>query len=141
MTEPRIFTLDEAERTLPLVRRIVADIQVEFRAWRDALGEYELAAADARGDAPEPADLEALREAVTRSAARVEELVEELTGLGCELKDFEHGLVDFYSLLDDRLVFLCWRAGEDRITHWHELASGFAGRQPVSESLFPRTVP
>ena len=43
--------------------------------------------------------------------------------------------------LDDRLVFLCWRLGEDRITHWHEVNAGFAGRQPIDTTLFPEIVP
>ncbi len=141
MPEPRIFTLDEAERTLPLVSRIVADIQTEYRAWRDALGAYELAVAGVRGDTPESPEVGRQRSTVNDCATRVESRVEELQAVGCELKDFDLGLVDFYALLDDRLVFLCWRLGEDHITHWHELGSGFAGRQPIDAALFPRTVP
>jgi hypothetical protein len=40
--------------------------------------------------------------------------------------------VDFYGLQEGRLVFLCWRLGEDRVTHWHELDAGFAGRQEIT---------
>jgi len=43
--------------------------------------------------------------------------------------------VDFYSLREDRPIFLCWRLGEDRITHWHEIDSGFAGRQPIDGAI------
>ena len=41
----------------------------------------------------------------------------------------------YYSLREDRLVFLCWRYGEERITHWHEIDGGFAGRQPVDDLM------
>jgi hypothetical protein len=68
-------------------------------------------------------------------------LLEELKAVGCELKDFELGLVDFYALLDDRLVFLCWRLGEPRVEYWHEVDAGIAGRQPVDETLFPGIYP
>ena len=50
-------------------------------------------------------------------------------------KGFEAGLVDFYSLREDRPIFLCWRLGEARITHWHEIESGFAGRQPIDRAI------
>ena len=59
--------------------------------------------------------------------------------VGCVFKGFEEGLVDFYSLREDRLVFLCWRYGEERITHWHEIEAGFAGRQPVDDAMLSRT--
>lgn len=137
----RIFSLAEAHQTLPLVRRIVADIQAEYGDWRQAMADYELVAAGAVAAEEEPPAALAAREEVERLAARVQALVEELQGLGVELKDLEAGLVDFYALLDDRLVFLCWRPGEERITHWHEVGAGFAGRQPVDAALFPEIVP
>jgi hypothetical protein len=138
---PRIFSLAEADQTLPLVRRITADVRGEYRAWKQAMADYELAAAGAHADDGEPEAATASRGLVEVHATRVQALVEELAELGCELKDFEEGLVDFYALLDDRLVFLCWRLGEDRITHWHEVNAGVAGRQPIDTTLFPEIVP
>ncbi|HUX86133.1 MAG TPA: DUF2203 family protein [Chloroflexota bacterium] len=41
------------------------------------------------------------------------------------------GLVDFPAERDGRVVYLCWRRGEDQIHYWHELDAGFAGRQPL----------
>ena len=66
------------------------------------------------------------------SIDRLEQLVDELSGVGVELKDYETGLVDFVGRHDGRDVYLCWKLGEERITHWHELNAGFAGRKPVS---------
>lgn len=105
------------------------------------MADYELAIAGIQAEEGEPDVARARREEVERRASRVQALVEELGELGGELKDFEQGLVDFYALLDDRLVFLCWRLGEDRITHWHEVDAGFAGRQPVDATLFSEIVP
>lgn len=50
---------------------------------------------------------------------------------GCELKDLDAGLVDFPHHRDGQIVFLCWKRGEARIEYWHDLESGFAGRQPL----------
>ena len=46
------------------------------------------------------------------------------------LKDIEEGLVDFPSEREGRTVYLCWKLGEDVIGYWHELDTGFPGRQP-----------
>ena len=62
---------------------------------------------------------------------RIHTTLREVTSLGCEVKDLESGLIDFPSTHEGRNVYLCWRLGEDRVTHWHEVDAGFAGRQPV----------
>ena len=50
---------------------------------------------------------------------------------GCVIKDLGQGLVDFYALNGDRLIFLCWKLGEPEVSHWHALDGGFATRRPV----------
>jgi len=132
---PKLFTLAEAERTLPLVRRIVADLMTEYPRWRTAVSRFELLTGGARADWGETGELVAAREAVTVAAARINEYLKELEAIGCVFKGFDAGLVDFYSLRDDRPIFLCWRMGEARIQHWHELDSGFGGRQPIDGAM------
>jgi hypothetical protein len=138
---PRIFTVDEANRTLPLVRRIVHDLMAEHQAWRESLARFELVSAGvgpARGSVVEA---DALQRQVVAHAGAIERYLAELETIGCLFKGFEAGLVDFYSLRADRLVFLCWREGEDGITFWHELEAGFAGRQPIDSLLLSGTTP
>jgi hypothetical protein len=55
----------------------------------------------------------------------------ELEQLGVELKDPITGLVDFRARRGEAEVYLCWRLGEDRVGHWHDLEAGFAGRQAL----------
>jgi hypothetical protein len=69
---------------------------------------------------------------VQRQMDRLQEYVDELTEIGVELKDFQTGLIDFVARHQGRDIYLCWKLGEEQITHWHELQAGFAGRQPVS---------
>lgn len=131
----RLFTLAEAERTLPLVRRIVADLMAEYPRWRAAVSRFELLSAGARADRGETAELIASREEVTAAAARINDYLKELEAIGCVFKGFDAGLVDFYTLRDDRPVFLCWKMDEARIEHWHELDAGFGGRQRIDARL------
>jgi hypothetical protein len=138
---PRIFTLEEANRTLPLVRRIVQDVMAEHRAWRESLARFELVSVGTQARGERAAEADALQRDVVARAGVIERYLAELEEIGCHFKGFDAGLVDFYSLRDDQLVFLCWRDGEDRITHWHELDSGFAGRRPVDSHLLSGTTP
>jgi hypothetical protein len=137
---PRLFTLREAEATLPLVRRIVADLMAAYPRWQELVARYEVLTGPLKASDGEPADLVAVREGVAHEAERINGYLQELEALGCVFKGFDAGLVDFYALHGDRLVFLCWRQGEEHITHWHEVDAGFAGRQPVEESMFTETV-
>jgi len=139
--ETKIFTVEEAERTLPLLRRILADLKGEYDAWRAAVAEYEVLAAASRADIGETEELIRTRTRMTESAARINGYLLELESIGCQFKGFEEGLVDFYALREDRLVFLCWKLGEAHITQWHEVDAGVSGRQPIDVSDFSGIIP
>lgn len=127
----RIFTVAKANSALPLVRRIVADITVEHPRWRDLVARYELLAAGARPEQGESAEMVGLRREVDQAAGRINAYIGELEQIGCQLKGFEQGLVDFHGMYQGRVVCLCWQDGEAAVSHWHELESGFTGRQPI----------
>jgi hypothetical protein len=140
MPAPRIFTVREAEATLPLVRRVVNDLLAAYPRWRAYVARYELLTGPLRADDIEPEELRRTRADVTREAERINAYMLELDRIGCVFKGFDAGLVDFYALKEDRLVFLCWKLDEERITHWHEVDAGFAGRQPIDISMLSETV-
>jgi hypothetical protein len=76
---------------------------------------------------------------VTQAAVALDDSLREglrqLAEWHIELKDLSSGLVDFPTLREGREVYLCWWLGEDEVAFWHELTTGFAGRQPVDEKL------
>ena len=139
MSEIRLFTLEEAERTLPLVRRIVADLVSAYPGWRAGVAKYEALSLEARPEGGETAEMVAVRDAVAAKAERIDGYLRELEEIGCVFKGFDAGLVDFHSLRDDRPIYLCWRLGEERISHWHEIDSGFSGRQPIDDGILSET--
>jgi len=130
---PKFFTLSEANRTLPLVKRVVQDIASLYPSWKDLVARYELIAAKARPDWGESPEQLGLKSQIDDVARKINACLVELEQVGCEFKGFEEGLVDFHGRLDDREILWCWKLGEDRITHWHELDAGFKGRQPIPE--------
>jgi hypothetical protein len=119
----RLFTPVQANQTLPLVRRVVADI---LQAGREL---HEFAGTARRR--------EAHRERLEELQSRVDRLMKELEAIGCSYKDwsFEVGLVDFPSKIGGRRVLLCWRSDEDRVEHYHAYEEGYAGRRPIPEHL------
>jgi len=138
--DPRLFTVDEANRLLPLLRPIVRDLLAEYVAWGEAVGRFELAqATHPPVDGVESAEAEAARIAAEGHAARIDEYVAEIRRLGGSFKGLAEGLVDFLSLRDDQPVYLCWKYGEPSVAHWHHIDGGFAGRQPIDSHLFMET--
>lgn len=126
MADRRLFTLAEANALLP---RLTALIE-QLRAARDAIRAARadllpvLEAAVGNGGSRKAGDL-------LPHFRRMEEAVLTIQGLGIELRDIDSGLVDFPCQRGGRVVYLCWRYGEDTIRFWHDLDAGFAGRQPL----------
>jgi hypothetical protein len=124
------FTVEQANRTLPLVRRIVDDIVAHHRRWLDRVREFELLSAGSAAERVSPRAEEVQRD-VLMLAGQIDGFVAELTELGIEFKDFALGLVDFPSEIEGREVYLCWKLGEPDVRFWHERDAGYSGRRPV----------
>lgn len=119
----RRFTLEQANKSLPLVRRIVGDV---VRTHADAVAlQEELGSCGPKRQAEVKAQLES-------AMHHLEDYVDELSEIGCELKDYQSGLIDFTGRHRGHDVCLCWKLGEDQIGFWHERDAGFAGRQPIA---------
>jgi hypothetical protein len=126
------FTLEQANRTLPLVSRIVRDIVATHKTITQLQQKQSQQGKTAKANqqqqqsnTQQPAELEA-------AVDRLQTFVDELTSIGVELKDYQMGLVDFIGRHQGRDVYLCWKLGENKIGFWHELHTGFAGRQPIA---------
>jgi hypothetical protein len=130
----RIFTIEQANAMLPLVRAITGDLStlardVMERRHRLALltGVRPLKPGDPYSD-----ELAQMESDLERDVRRLQEYVGELQELGVEAKGAVEGLVDFPCKMDGRLVYLCWRLGEPEVLYWHDLDAGFSGRQPLT---------
>ncbi len=129
----QLYTVDRANRTLPLVRRIVEDIVREHERWQDAIGRLDLLSSTSTSLVD--SELAALEREVQRIARDIDQFQGELEALDIQLKDRRIGLIDFPSELDGRRVLLCWRLGEPSVQYWHDEDAGYAGRQPLSPTF------
>ncbi len=123
----KTFTVEEANRTLPLVSRIVDDLVRGHARWEDKVREFELATVAAGPDRPD-AVAELLQAEAQRLAEEIEGYIAELRDLGVICKCMDTGLVDFPGHLDGREVFYCWKLGEPEVQFWHQVDEGFVGR-------------
>ena len=111
----RLFTREEADLTLPLVKRIVADILETAQEIRER--------------EEDDAGMALLHD-------RLQHHMLELEEIGCFYKDwnFEIGLVDFPAILDGSTVFLCWRSDEPELEWYHPIEEGYRGRRPLPKA-------
>ena len=130
----RVFTPDQANATLPLVRAIVNDLvglSRDLGERRQRLG-LLLAGKAKKARDPYHEELVQIQRDMDKDMKRLKEYVEELRTLGVEPKSGSDGLVDFPAVLDGRKVYLCWKLGEPQVLFWHDLESGYSGRQPLT---------
>lgn len=138
---PRLFTVDEAEAQLPFVKERLAAFQEHYTRYEAVRGDLSVLrlVACSGGDTNNP-DRDALGRKEREQALLLRSLKtvqDDLLESGCVPKSFQDGLVDFFALRDGRLVFLCWKRGEEGIRAWHTLEGGFADRRPI-ETFFER---
>ncbi len=130
----RYFSVEEANKTLPLVRAIVTDIVHQFSVVTELKQRLSAVKSDRKRTSATDPYSEEMAQSQAELEAEEEQLatyIDELTKLGVELKGPD-GLCDFYSIMDGREVYLCWRLGEPQVLYWHELNAGVAGRQPLT---------
>ena len=125
MIHERHFTPEEANALL----RSLAPLLLELREAKEALTDAEAhellgaAAGSNGGGAP--------GKQVGEAFLHVRGLLTTLEEAGVVLRDIDRGLVDFPALLDGREVYLCWQLGEESVSFWHDLDSGFRNREPL----------
>jgi len=133
MSQMRLFTPEEANAELTRLRPLLERVVEEHRELGSSVAELQAAQQVVAGNGGriDSARVAGLQEAVSRSAAEVAGLVEELQGAGVQVKDLDRGLIDFPARHpgSGETVLLCFELGEPAVEHWHDLEEGFAGRK------------
>jgi len=136
----RIFSVEEANRLIGAMEAVIAEIErLQGQLERH---DRELQILDAlwgpkvlETENPDHGEFEKHRTGVDETVEEIEGLVrDEILARGVRFPTggLEHGLLDFPTTLDGRVVYLCWKRGEPKVSHWHEINGGFSGRQPVT---------
>jgi hypothetical protein len=134
----RTFTLDEAQVLLPVLesllrtsidgKKLIESVDAELQATAHRVflngGMFLNIVHLARRKAEREKSIHQVRDAMA-----------EIDAIGVQVKDLDVGLLDFPCKVDGKVVLLCWKLGEEGITHWHGTEEGFAGRKPIDERI------
>lgn len=132
----KFFTIEEANRMIPLLRRILEEIRDKRKeAFEKQLLLEESIKMIWKGEGLGIKGFFKLKEEVQFIMEEIQEKLSAVDMYGCILKDVEKGLVDFPALINGREVYLCWQIDEERISYWHGLNEGFSGRKPLYELI------
>jgi len=132
-----LFQVDEANTLLAVVRPLLERLRkrkLAFDRMETRHAVLRMAAQGAAEANPDAVELRVFLDKRARLARVIGRGIAELTELGVLVRDLDTGLCDFYALKGDRLVFLCWRADEPEIAHWHALDAGYSGRRPLKNA-------
>lgn len=124
MEPERVYTVEQANEMLPDLRERLARIRVARQTLLRTAVKIRGRVASDGGGKDGGRDYWEAKQTLGAEVAHLAEL-------DIALRDPETGLVDLPGERDGALVFLCWRADEDRVAHWHDRSTGFAGRKPL----------
>jgi hypothetical protein len=131
----RFFTVEEANRLLPRIDADVEQLQQLKREFEAKYQELQKLRTRIGGGGTLDEDpffmVEAQLEFLNIQARGI---IDRINETGAQLKDIEMGLVDFPAKKGEEEVLLCWRKGEDRVSHWHHLWEGYMYRKTLDEN-------
>lgn len=119
------YTLEEARELLPRVREWLdqlSQLRVRLKEQDQRLESLQKGGNDLGGD---------LVDRWLETLADIKDVFREFQSREIQIKDVQRGLIDFPSLRQGQEIFLCWEKDEDDIEFWHDLDSGYAGRERV----------
>lgn len=138
MAKQKTFTFEEATTLLPVLRallkramegkRLIEDVEKELQDVKHKI----LLSGGLLVDIPEMARRRAERD---KSLQNIKDALAEIDAIGVQVKDLDIGLLDFPCVVDDEIVLLCWKYGEEKIQFWHGMEEGFRGRKPIDERI------
>jgi hypothetical protein len=134
MPEPHYYTVKEANALLPQLTRVLVQIQAQARQHGMVQSRVEDVAKTVKSNGHHNPIEDPMVSQVSRALGEaIRDGLDQLADWSIELKDISTGLVDFPAMRDGRVVYLCWKLGELTVAYWHDIETGFAGRQPLDE--------
>ena len=119
------YTRDEARALLPQIRqwlKQVADLRTQFGKNDSRITSLLAAGSDVGGEAANN---------WVKLLCQIKTVLNEFKSREIQIKDIDRGLIDFPAVIGGKEVFLCWEQDEDDIEYWHDLDTGYAGREKL----------
>jgi hypothetical protein len=138
MEKPKTFTLEEAQMLLPVLKSL---LERAMKAKQD-IGQIDEAFQNLKhrvflsgGLLVDVAKVARRRAEREKAMQAIKDAIAEIDSIGVQVKDLDIGLLDFPCQVEDEIVLLCWKYGEEKIEFWHGMEEGFAGRKPIDQRI------
>ncbi len=131
----KLFSVEEANILLPEIRTILDEFKDRKKMFFELKEEIIELTEIVDSEEYRSEELSKKERIMRATSKEIENLFEEIADLGCVVKDIDNGLVDFISIFQGRKVFLCWKQGEDKVSWYHDMQSGFTGRKKISDPV------
>src|SRR6202044_1993305 len=134
----RTFVLEEAHSLLPVLESLLRTAIAGKKVMEEVAAEMQTLQERIFLNGGTFVDVVAVpRRKAERAKAeqRAKDALAEIDSIGVQVKDIDIGLLDFPCEVDGKTVLLCWKMGENSITHWHGTDEGFAGRKLIDERI------
>lgn len=138
MTAPtrKLFTVEEANALIPLLQKTLDSLQRQVRDIIRLKRQLEVLNLICDGQlSRENVDFQEYLQKTAlyhQLVGQADALIRDIRARGCLLRDVHTGIVDFYSEMDGRVVFLCWRRGEPGVSYWHPVGEGYGQRRGIA---------
>jgi hypothetical protein len=126
----KLFSPEKANALIPVLSPLLEELWLKRRELAIRLLEFDPAV---RGVRPERVHDRRSARRFTELKAEIVRLINRIEAYGCVVKSIDLGLLDFPALRDGRPIYLCWKAGETTLGHWHGTDEGFSNRKPLDE--------
>jgi hypothetical protein len=138
MAKQKTFTLQEAQTLVPVLqallkramdgKKLIEAVQTELQDLKHRI----LLSGGLMVDVPAVAHRRAEHD---KTLQAIKDVLAEIDAIGVQVKDLDIGLLDFPCVVEDEIILLCWKYGEEQIAFWHGLEEGFRGRKPIDERI------
>jgi hypothetical protein len=138
MSKMKTFTLEEAQSLLPVLKSLLNRAIHGKKVMEETAKEFEdlkhriLLSGGLFVDIVHAARR---RAELDKAIQEAKDAMAEIDAIGVQVKDLDIGLLDFPCVVDDEIVLLCWKSGEEKIEFWHGIEEGFRGRKPIDERI------
>ncbi|HET7871316.1 MAG TPA: DUF2203 domain-containing protein [Terriglobales bacterium] len=138
MAKQKTFTLNEAQTLLPvlnsvLTRAMQGKAKIELMEQEFQKIKYRIMLTG--GLLLEMTDMARRKAEQDKALQEIKDALAEIGAIGVQVKDLDIGLLDFPCVVENEIVLLCWKYGEEKIEFWHGVEEGFAGRKPIDERI------
>ena len=138
MSKKKTFTPDEAQTLLPVLRALLTraiEGKQTIEQWDKESQDLNHRILLSGGLFVDVAKVARKRAERDKAVQGTKDALAEIEAIGVQVKDLDIGLLDFPCVVDDQIVLLCWKLGEEKIEYWHGLEEGFRGRKKIDERI------